>query len=262
MSALKPRTAAAAWLAAMAAAPLLARQGCSATLPALAPPSLLHPLGADPLGRPALCLLAAGAEASLEALAAAAAAALLLVALGFTAAVLPPAAAVTEAAAGLAAGLPRMSLLMLLALVSTTTPPWLVGLVVGGLAGLSGARAAAARAKQLAHAPYVEAARAIGAPRWRIVTRHVAPNAWAGASSHVALAAAAAVYAEAGLTAIGLGDPTVPSWGRMINLVLMTPGAVLTTAGLLQVAAAMAVIAATAYAAYALIAPSGKETLQ
>lgn len=254
---MKPRAAAAAWLAATAAAPLLTHRGCGATLPALASPSPLHPLGADPLGRPALCLLAAGAAASLEALAAAAAAALLLAAMGLAAAILPPAAGIVEAAAALGAGLPRMSLLMLLALASTTTPPWLVGFIVGSLAGLSAARAAASRAKQLAHAPYVEAARAIGAPGWRILVHHVAPNAWAAASSHVALAAAAAVYAEAGLTALGLGDPTTPSWGRMINLVLETPGAVLTLAGLLQVAAALVAVSATAYAAYTLIAPGG-----
>jgi len=79
----------------------------------------------------------------------------------------PAASKTVDLAAAIAAGLPRMSLLMLLALAATLSPPE-IGAVVGLLASIQGARAVASRSRQVAAAPYVEAARAIGATRARI----------------------------------------------------------------------------------------------
>jgi peptide/nickel transport system permease protein len=65
---------------------------------------------------------------------------------------------------------------------------------------------------------YVEAARAVGNPHWRIALRHVLPNAVPPLIVQATLAIAAAVIAEASLSFLGLGQqPPAPSWGSMLN---------------------------------------------
>ena len=65
---------------------------------------------------------------------------------------------------------------------------------------------------------YVEAARALGNPPWRIAIRHVLPNVTAPLIVQATLAIAAAVIAEASLSFLGLGQqPPQPSWGSMLN---------------------------------------------
>jgi peptide/nickel transport system permease protein len=65
---------------------------------------------------------------------------------------------------------------------------------------------------------YVEAARAVGNPPWRIALAHVLPNVTAPLIVQATLAIAAAVIAEASLSFLGLGQqPPAPSWGSMLN---------------------------------------------
>jgi len=65
---------------------------------------------------------------------------------------------------------------------------------------------------------YIEAARAVGNPPWRIALRHVLPNVAAPLIVQATLAIAAAVIAEASLSFLGLGQqPPAPSWGSMLN---------------------------------------------
>ncbi len=65
---------------------------------------------------------------------------------------------------------------------------------------------------------YIEAARALGNPPWRIALRHVLPNVTAPLIVQATLAIAAAVIAEASLSFLGLGQqPPAPSWGSMLN---------------------------------------------
>jgi peptide/nickel transport system permease protein len=65
---------------------------------------------------------------------------------------------------------------------------------------------------------YVEAARAVGNPPWRVALRHVLPNVTAPLIVQSTLAVAAAVIAEASLSFLGLGQqPPAPSWGSMLN---------------------------------------------
>jgi peptide/nickel transport system permease protein len=65
---------------------------------------------------------------------------------------------------------------------------------------------------------FVEAARALGNPPWRIALRHVLPNITAPLIVQATLAIAAAVIAEASLSFLGLGQqPPDPSWGSMLN---------------------------------------------
>jgi peptide/nickel transport system permease protein len=65
---------------------------------------------------------------------------------------------------------------------------------------------------------FVEAARAVGNPHWRIALRHILPNVLPPLIVQATLAIAAAVIAEASLSFLGLGQqPPAPSWGSMLN---------------------------------------------
>ena len=65
---------------------------------------------------------------------------------------------------------------------------------------------------------YVEAARAVGNPHWRIALRHVLPTLVPPLLVQASLAIAGAIIAEAALSFLGLGQqPPSPSWGSMLN---------------------------------------------
>ena len=65
---------------------------------------------------------------------------------------------------------------------------------------------------------FVEAARAVGNPHWRIALRHILPNVMPPLIVQSTLAIAAAIIAEASLSFLGLGQqPPAPSWGSMLN---------------------------------------------
>ncbi|WP_291297327.1 ABC transporter permease [Elioraea sp.] len=65
---------------------------------------------------------------------------------------------------------------------------------------------------------YVEAARGLGNPRWRVAVRHILPNIVPPLLVQATLAIASAIIAEASLSFLGLGQqPPAPSWGSMLN---------------------------------------------
>ena len=65
---------------------------------------------------------------------------------------------------------------------------------------------------------YVEAARAVGTPPWRIAQMHILPNIMPALLVQATLSIAAAIIAEAALSFLGLGQqPPAPSWGSMLN---------------------------------------------
>ena len=63
----------------------------------------------------------------------------------------------------------------------------------------------------------VEAAKAMGASRRRIMTRHVFPQVAPYIVAQMIFAAPAAILAEASLSFLGLGDPSIPTWGQMLQ---------------------------------------------
>lgn len=65
---------------------------------------------------------------------------------------------------------------------------------------------------------FVTAARAIGTGDWRIISRHILPNAIQPLIVQASLGMAGAVLSEASLSFLGLGvPPPTPSWGAMLN---------------------------------------------
>ena len=65
---------------------------------------------------------------------------------------------------------------------------------------------------------YVEAARALGAGRWRLLWRHMLPNAAGPIIVNVTLGVALAILTESLLSFLGFGiQPPTPTWGNMVN---------------------------------------------
>jgi peptide/nickel transport system permease protein len=65
--------------------------------------------------------------------------------------------------------------------------------------------------------PYVQAAEALGVTSWRVLARHVLPNALGPAIVATTLGVGNAILLESGLSFLGLGiQPPRPSWGSMI----------------------------------------------
>jgi peptide/nickel transport system permease protein/oligopeptide transport system permease protein len=65
---------------------------------------------------------------------------------------------------------------------------------------------------------YVLAARAVGVPTYRIVVRHMLPNALGPIIVSFVLTVVGAIGTEAALSYLGVGiNPPTPSWGRMIS---------------------------------------------
>lgn len=71
---------------------------------------------------------------------------------------------------------------------------------------------------KLAELEYVQAAQAFGVGPWKILSRHVLPNVMHIVLITITLDFSALVLAEAVLAYVGVGvDPTMNSWGNMIN---------------------------------------------
>jgi len=88
--------------------------------------------------------------------------------------------------------------------IAITWWPWYARLIRGQAASVAGR-------------PYVEACRALGIPRWRILLRHVLPNSVTPLIVQVSLDAGGVILTISALSFLGLGaqDP-VPEWGLMV----------------------------------------------
>ena len=186
---------------------------------ALAPPGSAHLLGTDNVGRDVMSRVIWGTRVSLVA--------------GF----------VSVAIAALAGGLLGVlagycggrvdGLVMRLMDAVLSFPPLVLALALGAVlgAGLTGvlialgvvytptfARLMRGQVLAVKARDYVDAARALGAPGWRIAWHHVLPNAATPIVVQASLSVAFAILAEASLSFLGLGiQPPAASWGSMIN---------------------------------------------
>ena len=186
---------------------------------ALAAPDRAHWLGTDNVGRDVLSRVIWGTRISLVA--------------GFVSVTLALGAGVTlGVVAGLCGGRVDGAVMRVMDAV-LSFPPLVLALALGAVlgAGLSGvlialgvvytptfARLMRGQVLTIKAREYVDAARALGAPAWRIAVRHVLPNATAPIVVQASLSVAFAILAEASLSFLGLGiQPPAASWGSMIN---------------------------------------------
>ena len=64
---------------------------------------------------------------------------------------------------------------------------------------------------------YVQAARALGAGDIRIMFRHIFPQIAPFVLAQMIFFTPAAILAEAGLSFLGLGDTSIPTWGQILD---------------------------------------------
>ncbi|WP_029165208.1 ABC transporter permease [Aminiphilus circumscriptus] len=111
-------------------------------------------------------------------------------------------------------------LLFVLAVVAVFKDPSLVVvyIAIGMVNWVSIARVVRAQFISLREREFVEAARALGMPSWRIIFVHILPNALAPVIVQATLGMGSIIMIEAGLAFLGFGaQPPTPSWGLMIS---------------------------------------------
>ena len=182
-------------------------------------PSALHWLGTDEIGRDVLSRVIWGTQASLRAGVVSVSISLLLgVPIGLLAGYLGGAvdgliSRITDAF------LASPFLILAIAMAAFLGPSLSNAMVAIGVSATPiFVRLTRAQVINVKVEDYIEAARALGNPRWRIALRHVLPNVTAPLIVQATLAIASAVIAEASLSFLGLGQqPPAPSWGSMLN---------------------------------------------
>ena len=190
-------------------------------LPArLAAPSSAHWLGTDELGRDILSRLLYGARVSLLVGGGVVAASLFLGLIfgslaGYYGGLLDRLFTVIVMNAFLA----FPGFLLAIAFVAFLGPGLfnlILALSIGGWVG--SARLVRAQVLATREREFVEAARALGASDWRVITRHILPNIIQPVIVQAAIGMAGAVLAEATMSFLGLGlPPPNSSWGSMLN---------------------------------------------
>ena len=204
----------------------------------LAPPSLQHPLGTDELGRDLLTRTLYGGRVS-------------LVVGVFAMLVAVTIGTIVGALAGYFGGLidnilmrftdfalafPRIFILILFAIIFMRPPfsdnPVIVVIfgalykmpvarvvfVIGILAWMDVARLVRGSFLEIRNQEYVESARVLGAGTFRIMFRHILPNALGPIIVAASLGVADAIISESGLSFLGLGiQPPTATWGVMLK---------------------------------------------
>ncbi len=185
---------------------------------ALLPPGPGSPLGTDPLGRDVLARLLWGGRWTLRTG---------LVALAVAVGLGLPAGLVAGSFGGqIEAVLMRIvdallafpSLLLAMAVVALLGPGMgSVAIAVGLAAAPAYSRVARSAVLEVRTQPYVDVARAIGSNEWRILIRHVLPNAAAPLVAFAATQLGWVLLNGAALNFLGLGAPPgTPEWGAML----------------------------------------------
>lgn len=185
----------------------------------LDPPSARHWLGTDQLGRDVLSRMLYGARVSL--------------AVGFVSVGIAALIGVTiGAVAGYAGGavdntvmrlvdlmlvFPRFFLL--LAVLAFLRPSiWTIMAVIGLTGWMSVARLVRAEFLALKEREFVLWSQSVGASGFRVVWRHILPNAMAPVLVAMTLGIPAAILTESGLSFLGLGvRPPYATWGNILN---------------------------------------------
>ncbi len=207
------------WMALAALAPAVCPSDpYDMSFPRLEPPSSTNLLGTDQFGRDVLTLVIYGARVSLI--------------FGFGVAILSSAVgAVLGAVPGYFGGLVD-DLISRFTEIFLMMPVVLVAIIGAALFGNStmvaviivtltlwptNARIMRGEVLRVKQQEYVQAAIACGAGQWRILVRHILPNAVTPVVTSATLQMGLAILVEAGLGFVGLGDPNHPSWGQLLH---------------------------------------------
>lgn len=108
-------------------------------------------------------------------------------------------------------------LILFLAYFGRTASVWILIFLISIFGWMGIARVARSVTMQIKGMPFIEATRSAGAGSSWIMFRHIMPQMMPYAYANLALGVPAAVLTEAGLSFLGLGDPTLPTWGQILN---------------------------------------------
>lgn len=185
----------------------------------LKPPSTAHLLGTDDFGRDLLTRIIYGARISLVvSLGTVSLAVLIGVLVGLTAGYMGGAVDLwLMRMVDVFLSFPAILLALALVAVLGTGLGNLI-IALGLVAWTTYARVVRASTLAIKEEEYITAARVIGVPTWRILLRHILPNAAGPIIVIAALGMGSAVVAEAALSFLGLGvQPPEPSWGTTLT---------------------------------------------
>ncbi|MDI9369481.1 MAG: ABC transporter permease [Synergistaceae bacterium] len=94
---------------------------------------------------------------------------------------------------------------------------WQLVLILSVFSWMSTARTVRSLILSLRDAPYIEGLRGLGARSGYILRRHLLPETFPVLLATMTLGVPGAILSEAGLSFLGLSDPRVISWGRMLH---------------------------------------------
>ncbi len=112
--------------------------------------------------------------------------------------------------------LPELPLMIVLAAVLGPNI-WNIIFVVSIVSWPTTARVVRSQVLSLKERPFVESSRCIGASSFQLMFREILPNVIPLMFAQAILMITEAIYAEAVLSFLGLGDPTSISWGMMLH---------------------------------------------
>ena len=112
--------------------------------------------------------------------------------------------------------LPALPFLIILAVTISNSIFLMIGfLMIFSWVGI--AKVSRSMSIQIKTRQYVEAAKIMGQKDSKIIFRHILPQLLPYAFASIAISVPAAITTEAGLSFLGLGDPSFPTWGQILH---------------------------------------------
>lgn len=112
--------------------------------------------------------------------------------------------------------LPALPFLIILAVTISNSIFLMIGfLMIFGWVGV--AKVSRSMALQIKTRGYVEASKIMGQKNSKVIFKHILPQLLPYAFASIAISVPAAITTEAGLSFLGLGDPTFPTWGQILH---------------------------------------------
>ena len=112
--------------------------------------------------------------------------------------------------------LPALPFLIILAVTISNSIFMMIGfLMIFSWVGI--AKVSRSMSLQIKTKQYVEASKIMGQKDSKIIFKHIIPQLLPYAFASIAISVPAAITTEAGLSFLGLGDPTFPTWGQILH---------------------------------------------
>lgn len=112
--------------------------------------------------------------------------------------------------------LPALPFLIILSVTISNSIFLMVGfLMIFGWVGI--AKVSRSMSLQIKTRGYVDAANMMGQKNSKIIFKHILPQLLPYAFASIAISVPAAITTEAGLSFLGLGDPSFPTWGQILH---------------------------------------------